>query len=221
MIRLRARVAARGLDVDLTLEEGVTTAITGPNGAGKSTVLAVLSGLLPPDEGELVVGDDVVMDAGVFTAPHRRGIVLMSQRVLLFPHLTVRENVAFGPRSHGRPRADARAAADRWLDEVGMSAFAARRATELSGGQAQRVALARALAAEPRILLLDEPFAALDVDGVAPMRALLARELAGRTAVIVSHDAADVAALAVRTVSLRAGRVDTDTARRTPTQEDA
>ena len=144
MIRLRARIAARDIDVDLTLDEGVTTAIAGPNGSGKSTVLAVLAGLLVPDEGELVIGDDVLMDAGVFTAPHRRGIVLMSQRVLLFPHMSVRENVAFGPRSQGRSRADARAAADHWLEEVGMTAFATRRATALSGGQAQRVALARA-----------------------------------------------------------------------------
>lgn len=220
MIRLRARIAARDIDVDLTLDEGVTTAIAGPNGSGKSTVLAVLAGLLVPDEGELVIGDDVLMDAGVFTAPHRRGIVLMSQRVLLFPHMSVRENVAFGPRSQGRSRADARAAADHWLEEVGMTAFATRRATALSGGQAQRVALARALAAEPRILLLDEPFAALDAASVPPVRALLARELADRTAVIVSHDTADLEALAVRTVRLRAGRVTADTPISTPTQED-
>ncbi|WP_292831519.1 ATP-binding cassette domain-containing protein [Microbacterium sp.] len=221
MIRLRARVSARDLDVDLSLEEGVTTAIAGPNGSGKSTVLAVFAGLLVPDEGELIVGDEVLMGARVWRESHRRGVVLMSQRVLLFPHLSVRENVAFGPRSHGRSRTESRAAADRWLDEVGMSAFAGRRSTELSGGQAQRVALARALAAEPRILLLDEPFAALDVAGVPPMRALLARELAGRTAVIVSHDTADVAALAVRAIGLRSGRVVSDTSIRTSTREDA
>ncbi|MGB4778620.1 ATP-binding cassette domain-containing protein [Microbacterium sp.] len=210
MIRLRARVAARSLDVEMTLDEGVTTAIAGPNGSGKSTVLAVLSGLLAPDEGELTVGDEVLMDARTWVPPRRRGIVLMSQRVLLFPHLTVRANVAFGPRSQGASRRDAGVAADRWLAEVGMSPFADRRATELSGGQGQRVALARALAAQPRILLLDEPFAALDADAVPAMRELLARELAGRTAIVVSHDVEDLEALAVRTVRLRAGTVVDD-----------
>lgn len=206
-VRLRARVDDRGLDVALELAEGVTTAIAGPNGSGKSTILAVLAGLLRPDDGDLSVGGDVLMAPGRWVPPHRRGIVLMSQRVLLFPHLSVRDNVAFGPRSQGASRSRARELAARWLAEVDMADVAARPATDLSGGQAQRVALARALAAQPRILLLDEPFAALDVAAVPPMRDLLARELAGRTAVIVSHDAVDLDRLARRTVRLRAGRV--------------
>ncbi|PZU46996.1 MAG: ABC transporter [Microbacterium sp.] len=237
MIRLRARVDERGLDVDLTLAEGQTTAITGPNGSGKSTVLAVLAGLLVPDAGELRIGDDVLHDDGrgagdagsadrgasdaessgrglrarrVWVPPHRRGIVLMSQRVLLFPHLSARDNVAFGPRSHGIARRDARETADRWLAEVGADGLADRRATTLSGGQAQRVALARALAADPRILLLDEPFTAVDADSISPLRELLARVLVGRTAVIVSHDPDDAAHLATRTLAMRAGRMVAD-----------
>lgn len=219
MIRLRARVDERGLDVDLTLAEGETTAIAGPNGSGKSTLLAVLAGLLVPDAGELRVGDDVLHDDGrgacdagrrVWVPPHRRGIVLMSQRVLLFPHLSARDNVAFGPRSHGIARRDARETADRWLAEVGADGLADRRATTLSGGQAQRVALARALAADPRILLLDEPFTAVDADSISPLRELLARVLVGRTAVIVSHDPDDAAHLATRTLAMRAGRVVAD-----------
>lgn len=212
-VRIDAVVPERGFDVDLDLEEGVTTAIAGPNGSGKSTLLAVLAGLLRPAEGTVTVGDRILSAPGVWMPPHRRGIVLMSQRVLLFPHLTVRDNVAFGPRSQGHSRAAAREIADRHLADIELAALADRRATALSGGQAQRVALARALAAEPRILLLDEPFAALDIDTVPVMHALLERELAGRTALIVSHDTADLERLATRTVRLRGGRVESDTAR--------
>lgn len=212
MIRLRAQVEGRGLDVDLAFTEGATTAITGPNGSGKSTVLAVLAGLLVPDAGELRIGDEVLYDPRTWVPPHRRGIVLMSQRVLLFPHLSVRDNVAFGPRSHGASRRDARTQAERWLAEVGAEGLADRRATTLSGGQAQRVALARALAAEPRVVLLDEPFASVDADSVGPLRDALGRVLAGRTALIVSHDPDDGAHLASRAIGLRAGRVVSDSA---------
>lgn len=211
-VRIEASVPERGFDVDVALEEGVTTAVAGPNGSGKSTLLAVLAGLLRPAHGTVVAGDRVLSGPGAWVPPHRRGIVLMSQRVLLFPHLSVRDNVAFAPRSRGLSRAEARAVADRHLADIGLEALADRRATALSGGQAQRVALARALAASPRILLLDEPFAALDIDTVPVMHALLERELVGRTAIIVSHDTADIARLATRTVRLRGGRVESDTA---------
>ncbi|MFT4236057.1 MAG: ATP-binding cassette domain-containing protein [Microbacterium sp.] len=192
-------------DVELTLEvvRGETVAVTGQNGAGKSTLLDLVAGLLRPDGGSIVI-DDADVTA---IPPHRRGVALLPQQTLLFPHLTVRENVAFGPRAQGAARREARARADHWLAEVDATHFAPRKATELSGGQAQRVALARALAAEPAILLLDEPLSALDQDAAPAMRTLLARVLAGRTAILVSHDTADVDELAARTIRIEKGQV--------------
>ncbi|GAA4782571.1 ATP-binding cassette domain-containing protein [Microbacterium gilvum] len=204
---IRARVDARGVDVDLRVAHGETVAVVGPNGAGKSTLLAVAAGLLRPDAGTVELDGVELAGPRRWVPPHRRGIVLMAQQTLLFPHLSVRDNVAFAPRASGLSRAAARDAAERWLVETGVRALAERRASDLSGGQAQRVALARALAAEPAVLLLDEPMAALDVDAAPELRALLARALGGRTAVLVSHDPDDVAALADRSVRMAAGRV--------------
>jgi molybdate transport system ATP-binding protein len=208
---LEAEVRERGLDVTLEVADGETVALLGPNGAGKSTVLAVAAGLLRPDAGRVRLGDRVLTSVGdgatVDVAPHRRGVALLAQDPLLFPHLTARENVAFGPRSLGTPRRDAREAAVRWLDEVGVGELADRRPAQLSGGQAQRVAVARALAAEPRLLLLDEPMAALDVAVAPALRQVLRRVLADRTAVVVTHDVLDALLLADRVVVLEAGRV--------------
>ncbi|MCA1005766.1 ATP-binding cassette domain-containing protein [Rhodococcus hoagii] len=210
-LALRARVAARGLDVELSVAPGEVVAILGPNGAGKSTLLDVAAGLLRPDEGRVVLDDRVLTDTAkdVAVPSHQRAVALLAQEALLFPHLTVRENVAFAPRSAGAGRREAYAVADRWLDEVDAAALANRRPRQLSGGQAQRVAIARALAAGPQLLLLDEPMAALDV-GVAPaVRALLRRVLrtGDHTAVIVTHDVLDAISLADRVVVLDAGRV--------------
>ena len=149
----------------------------------------------------------LVDDAGTWVPPHDRGVALLAQDALLFPHLTARDNVAFGPRSAGRGRAEARAAADHWLAEVDAADLADRRPSELSGGQAQRVALARALAVEPRLLLLDEPMAALDVAVAPALRQVLRRVLAGRSAVLVTHDVLDALLLADRVVVLEDGRV--------------
>ena len=140
-------------------------------------------------------------------APHARRTALLGQEPLLFPHLDALENVAFGPRSTGTPRATARRDAQRWLDEVGVGELAARRPAQLSGGQAQRVAVARALAAEPALLLLDEPLAALDVAVLPALRQTLRRVLADRTAVVVTHDPLDALLLADRVVVLSDGRV--------------
>ncbi len=210
-VQMRATLSERRTDIDLSVADGQTVAVLGPNGAGKSTVLGMLAGLVRPDTGRATLGGDVLFDLpGAWTPPHRRGVALLAQEPLLFPHLTVRQNVEFGPRAGRASRVDARGVADGWLRSVGVEAFADRRPDELSGGQAQRVAVARALAAEPRLLLLDEPLSALDVAVTGEVRQTLARVLAGRTAVIVSHDALDAYLLADRVIVMHDGRIVDD-----------
>ncbi|KHE75253.1 molybdenum ABC transporter [Kocuria marina] len=205
----RRRVAA-----EFTVEPGTTAALIGANGAGKSTVFDVIAGLLAPDRGAIRMGDESVLRTGgatrdVWVPAHRRGVALMAQEPLLFPHLSVLDNVAFGPRASGAGKAMARRRARAWLREVDAQEFAQRMPDELSGGQAQRVAIARVLAAEPRVILLDEPLSALDVTARPRMRKVLQRVLAGRTAMIVTHDPQDVAELADHVVRLeRAGNRD-------------
>ncbi len=209
---MAARVEARGVDAALDVDDGQTLALLGPNGSGKSTLLAVLAGLLVPDAGRVELGGRTLLDVqqggrSLSVPPHRRRIALLAQDPLLFPHLDVLENVAFGPRSTGRSRPAARQLARRWLTEVDALDLAPRPARALSGGQAQRVALARALATEPDLLLLDEPLASLDVEVAAAVRQTLGRVLAGRSTVLVTHDTLDVALLADEVVVLEAGRV--------------
>ncbi|TQF68613.1 ATP-binding cassette domain-containing protein [Rhodococcus spelaei] len=210
-VRVRARLDRRGVEFDVELADGEVLAVLGPNGAGKSTLLALIAGLLRPDHGTVSVGDEVLTDTetGVFVAPHARGVALLSQRPLLFPHLTAAANVAFAPRSRGASRSAARESAAQWLREVDAEDLARRRPSQLSGGQAQRIAIARALAAQPRVLLLDEPMSALDVAVAPALRRLLRRILREqrRTAVIVTHDLLDALALADRVVVVEAGRV--------------
>jgi molybdate transport system ATP-binding protein len=206
-----AVVGTRGFDVSLTLGPGETLAVLGPNGAGKSTLLAVVAGLLRPDSGhaDLVGRRLFSLDSGAghWTAPHRRGTALLAQEPLLFPHLSVVDNVAFGPRSAGKTRAASRGIARHWLAEVDAGPLALRYPNELSGGQAQRVAVARALAANPELLLLDEPMGALDIHAAPLLRRLLKRVLAGRRAIIVTHDLLDALMLADRVLVLDNGRV--------------
>ncbi len=204
-LTVRVRDEIRGVDVDLVVAPGETVALVGPNGAGKSTVLAAVAGLLRPDEVVVKVGDRVLAGPGTWVPPHRRSVALLAQAPLLFPHLNVRDNVAFGPRSRGDGAA--RAVADRWLDELGLTDLARRRPAELSGGQAQRVALARALASEPAVILLDEPLAALDAPSVPELRRVVRRVLADRTAIVVTHDPVDALVLADRTVVVESGRI--------------
>jgi molybdate transport system ATP-binding protein len=205
---LRATLDARGVDIAIEVGDGETVALLGPNGSGKSTTLGMLAGLVRPDSGRATLDDEVLFDLPrLFTPPHRRQVALLAQEPLLFPHLDARANVAFGPRSRGGSRADALRRADDWLEETSTGAFTSRFPDQLSGGQAQRVAIARALAAEPRLLLLDEPLTALDVSAAAEVRQTLARVLAGRSAVIVSHDALDAFLLADRVYVLHDGRV--------------
>ncbi len=204
-----ATVPDRDVEVSFEVADGETVALLGPNGAGKSTVLSVVAGLLRPGHGRVELAGRTLYDDGarVDVAPHRRRVALLAQEPLLFPHLTVLDNVAFGPRSAGASRAEARGRAQEWLDEVGVGDLAARRPAQLSGGQAQRAAVARALAAEPDLLLLDEPMAALDVEVTPALRQTLRRVLADRTCVVVTHDVLDALLLADRVLVLEGGRV--------------
>lgn len=217
---LSAGVEARDAVLDLEVGDGETVAVLGPNGAGKSTLLGLAAGLVAPDRGAATLDGAVLFDTstGVRIPPHRRRIALLDQRPALFPHLRVLGNVMFGARAAGRGERRARAAA--WLAEVEAGELAGRRPTELSGGQAQRVALARALAAEPRVVLLDEPLAALDAAVAPPLRRMLRRVLADRSAVIVTHDVLDAWMLADRVMVVEGGRVvasgDTDEVLRNP-----
>lgn len=206
---LRAVLPERGIDVAFEVAPGETVALLGPNGAGKSTVVSLIAGLLHPQAGRAELGGTTLFDVeqGKRLPPHLRGTALLAQEALLFPHLSAEENVAFGPRSSGTPRRQARAAARHWLGQTDAAEFAARKPAQLSGGQAQRVALARALAAEPSLLLLDEPMAALDVHAAPLLRRLLSRVLVDRSALIVTHDVLDALTLADRVLVMQDGRI--------------
>ncbi|GAA4809264.1 sulfate/molybdate ABC transporter ATP-binding protein [Nocardioides caeni] len=209
-LAVRVGVDQRDVDVAFEVAPGETVAILGPNGAGKSTTLEVISGLLRPDSGHVVLDGRVLTGPRAWVAPHTRRIALLAQDPLLFPHLSVLDNVAFGPRSTGSGRRDARAIAGRWLGAVDAVDLAERRPAELSGGQAQRVAVARALAAEPRVLLLDEPMAALDIAVAPALRQLLRDVLVDQTTVLVTHHVLDALLLADRVVVIEDGRVVED-----------
>ena len=199
------------VDAELVAKPGEVVALLGPNGAGKTTVFRCLAGLLPLVAGHITLGDECLddPDADVFVVPERRPVAVVFQDYLLFPNLTALENVAFGLRARGVPKNDARARAAAWLDRVGLADHASHRPRSLSGGQAQRVALARALATEPRLLLLDEPLAALDAGARGDVRRDLRRHLTTFDGVrlLVTHDPVDAYALADRVVILEAGRV--------------
>ena len=191
--------------VTLSVSAGECLAILGPSGSGKSTVLRAIAGLDAPSSGRILVdGTDV---AGV--APERRGMAMVFQRPLLFPHLSVLDNVAFAATVAGQPKREARADARQFLELVQLEGFGTRPVTALSGGQEQRVALARALAARPRVLLLDEPFSALDPELRTDMHALLAqiRAQLNPTIVMVTHDRDEAAVIADRVALLSAGRL--------------
>lgn len=212
---LEAHVAVRlgslDLDVELRVEPGELLALLGPNGAGKSTVLRALSGLTPLDAGSITIDGTVVDDPshGVFVEPEHRSIGMVFQEYLLFEHMSVLENVAYGLRARGVRQREARDTAADWLDRLGVGAHGEQRPRTLSGGQAQRAALARALAPTPRLLLLDEPLAALDVGTRASVRRDLRRFLESfdGMCVLVTHDPVDAYALADRVAIIEAGRI--------------
>ena len=197
------------VDVILQANDGEVVAILGPNGAGKSTVLRCLSGLLALDGGYIRL-DGTELDApstGVFLPPEHRPVGFVFQNYLLFPNMTALENVAFGLRARGMSAREARSRAAEWIERVGLTDHAGHRPSALSGGQAQRIALARAMATEPRLLLLDEPLAALDVATRAEVRREMQRHL--RTfpgvRILVTHDPVDAYALADRVIVMQAG----------------
>lgn len=206
LTRVHGRGQPPALDgLDLDVPAGSCVALLGPSGSGKSTALRLTAGLDAPTRGTVSLdGADL---AGV--PPERRGMAMVFQRPLLFPHLTVRDNVAFADRVRGVPRRRARARAEHFLGLVALAGFGDRPARALSGGQEQRVALARALAAEPRVLLLDEAFSALDAALREEMHELLAdlRMRLDPTVLLVTHDHAEAAALADTVAVLDAGRL--------------
>lgn len=205
------RRAGFALRVDTTIDAGRTVAVIGANGAGKTTLLKSIAGLVAVDEGRIIV-DNGVLDAAdddTFVAPERRDVGVMFQDYLLFDHLSMLENVAFGPRARGVRKAEARERAREMIASVGLSHLVDRRPPELSGGQRQRVALLRALATRPRVLLLDEPLAAIDPAARAELRASLVERIAEFDGItlVVTHDASDVAAMAERVIVLDSGNV--------------
>jgi molybdate transport system ATP-binding protein len=207
----QVRAGSFVLDAALAVEAGEIVAVLGPNGAGKTTLLRALAGLAGVQRGTITVGEIVWAYAArdVFVPPERRPIGYVFQNYRLFPHLTVRDNVAFAARSHGESKRAARMHAQVWLERLGLGELAGRSPRELSGGQAQRVALARALAARPSLLLLDEPLAALDAQTRLDVRTELRRHLRdfdGPT-VLVTHDPLEAMVLADRLVVLEGGRV--------------
>ncbi len=208
---LRAELGGFTLDAELRVPAGRVVAVLGPNGAGKSTVLRVLAGLQPLTGGRVRLGGRTLDDpvAGIRVPAQERAVGLVPQDSLLFPHLSVLDQVGFGPRHQGASRAAARAVAADWLAGTDLEPLSARRPAQLSGGQARRVAIVRALAARPRMLLLDEPLAALDVRAVLAVRTFLHRHLRDFTGVtvLVTHDALDAMVLADTLVVLDHGRV--------------
>lgn len=208
---------ARGafvLEAEVSVEPGEVLGVIGANGSGKSTLLGAIAGTIGVAGGNVALGGRDLSrtepNSPVISLPRsERRVGLLDQRARLFPHLSARANVAFGPRSQGVPRRTADLLAEEWLERVGLSGRGSAREEELSGGQQQRVAIARTLAAGPELLLLDEPFAALDVAGSAALRHLLTSEIGrlGVAAIIVTHDPVDLIALADRVVVLEQGRI--------------
>jgi sulfate/thiosulfate transport system ATP-binding protein len=193
-------------DVSLEVPDGSLTALLGPSGSGKSTLLRVIAGLEVPDEGEIEVSGA----RATHVPARKREIGFVFQHYAAFKHLTVFENVAFGLRIRKRPKDEVRSRVHELLALVGLDGYADRYPSQLSGGQRQRMALARALAVQPRVLLLDEPFGALDANVRADLRAWLRRlhDQMHVTTVLVTHDQEEAMEVADRLAVLRDGRIE-------------
>ena len=208
---IRLTLGPLDLEMVVTVEEGEVVALLGPNGAGKTTLLRAVAGLVPFQSGHVRLDGKVLEDTakGEYVPTERRPIGFVFQDYLLFPHLSVLDNVAFGLRSSGASRQAAAATANQWLDRVGLQSYASSKPAELSGGQRQRVAIARALAPDPRLLLLDEPLAALDVTTRADVRRDLKRHLDSFQGIrlVVTHDPLEAVALADRLIVMENGHL--------------
>lgn len=216
-VAIQLRLGPLDLDMAFTIAEGEVVALLGPNGSGKTTLLRALAGLVPFRSGHVRLDGRVLEDTTThaYVPTERRPIGFVFQDYLLFPHLTVLENVAFGLNARRRSGQAAAETAVQWLDRVGLKAYARAKPAELSGGQRQRVALARALAPNPRLLLLDEPLAALDVSTRAEVRRDLKRHLQSFNGIrlVVTHDPLEAVALADRLIVMEHGHlVQTGTA---------
>jgi sulfate transport system ATP-binding protein len=193
-------------NVTLQVVEGSLTALLGPSGSGKSTLLRIIAGLETPDQGTILIdGVDVTT-----ARPQERGIGFVFQHYAPFAHMSVRENVAFGLRIRKRPKPEIKARVDELLELVGLTAWGSQRPAQLSGGQRQRMALARAMAVQPRVLLLDEPFGALDANVRSELRQWLRRlhDEQGVTTVLVTHDQEEAMEVADTLAVLNEGRVE-------------
>ena len=194
-------------DIDLDLQPGTTTAVVGSSGCGKTTLLRLIAGFEAPDAGTITIDGRQVASPESAVAPHRRGVGYVAQDGALFPHLTVGQNIGYGLR--GTARGEVRARVSELLESVSLDAsYASRRPHQLSGGQQQRVALARALARHPVLMLLDEPFSALDTGLRASTRKAVARLLtnAGVTTLLVTHDQEEAMSIADQVAVMRDGR---------------
>jgi len=196
------------VDVDLDVDDGELLALVGPSGCGKSTLLRIVAGLTAADRGEVSIGGRLVEDGSRRADPEHRDVGLVFQEHALFPHLTVSQNIRFGLRALSR--ADRQRRADHWLATIGLPGNGERYPHELSGGERQRVALARALAPQPRLMLLDEPFASLDPNLRSQIRSDVMHLLheTGTAAVFVTHDQAEALAIGDRIAVIRVGRIE-------------
>lgn len=212
---LDARVALDlgnlSLDVEVRIADTEIVALVGPNGAGKTSLLRALAGLVPIREGRVTLNGEVLDDTagGLHRQPEKRPVAVVFQDHMLFPHMTALDNVAYGLRSRGASRGSARRVAMAWLKRAGVGEHATSRPGRMSGGEVQRVALARALATEPALLMLDEPFAAIDISARATLRRDMRNHLADAPGVrlLVTHDPLDAMAMADRLLVMEEGRI--------------